>query len=154
MDPITFIVTAVALGASAGLTATAEEAVKDVYAGLKALIQRKIGGGSVEAVEKKPDSQAKQASLAEDLQEVGAAEDAELLAQARALVEAVEQSKAGAAAAAAIGVDLKNVKAAALRITDVTATGTGIKVDGGEFSGDIDISKVRAGVSGTADPNA
>ena len=39
MDPITIIVTALALGAAAGLKPTAEQAVKVAYAGLKKLIQ-------------------------------------------------------------------------------------------------------------------
>ena len=38
MDPGTLIVTALALGAAAGLKATAEQAVKDTYSGLKRLI--------------------------------------------------------------------------------------------------------------------
>jgi hypothetical protein len=39
MDPITIIVTALALGAAAGLKPTAEQAVQDAYAGVKRLIQ-------------------------------------------------------------------------------------------------------------------
>ena len=44
MDPtITIIVTALVAGAAAGLKPTAEKAIKDAYAGIKALIQRKYG---------------------------------------------------------------------------------------------------------------
>ncbi|RIK53553.1 MAG: hypothetical protein DCC57_08160 [Chloroflexi bacterium] len=154
MEPVTLIVTAVALGAAAGLKPTVEQAVKDAYAGIKTLILRKYGAVGLEAVEKKPDSKPKQESLAEDLQEAGAAQDTELLAQAQALIDAVEQSKIGAEAAVAIGVDLKKVKAAALRIADVTASGTGVKVEEGEFTGDVDIRGVRAGVDRPPDPKA
>ena len=41
VDPITSVVTAVALGASAGLTDTATQAVKDAYSGLKTLLARR-----------------------------------------------------------------------------------------------------------------
>lgn len=40
MEPIIVIVTALALGAAAGLKSTATQAVKDAYTGLKALILR------------------------------------------------------------------------------------------------------------------
>ena len=43
MDPVTMIVAALAAGASAALKDTAGEAIKDAYAGLKALIKRKLG---------------------------------------------------------------------------------------------------------------
>jgi len=42
MDPITLILTALATGATAGASATATEAVKDSYNGLKTLIKRKF----------------------------------------------------------------------------------------------------------------
>ena len=41
MDPISIIITALALGAAAGLKPTAEIAIKDAYAGLKKIIQDK-----------------------------------------------------------------------------------------------------------------
>jgi hypothetical protein len=65
MDPITIIVTALAAGAAAGLKPTAEQAIKDAYAGIKVLMLRKYETLSLEALEQKPDSETKQASLAE-----------------------------------------------------------------------------------------
>src|SRR5713226_1293052 len=44
MDPITLIQTALVAGAAAGGQAVASDAIKDTYAGLKALIQRKLAG--------------------------------------------------------------------------------------------------------------
>ena len=41
---------------------------------------------------------------------------------------------------------LKDVEAANLRLADIAASGTGVKVEKGRFSGDIDIRGVRAGV--------
>jgi hypothetical protein len=49
--------------------------------------------------------------------------------------------------ATAIGVELDDVKGAALRIADVIAgvSGAGVKIRKGEFVGDVNISGVRAG---------
>ncbi len=44
MDPVTLILTALGAGAAAGGQAIASDAIKDGYAGLKALIQRKFAG--------------------------------------------------------------------------------------------------------------
>jgi len=45
MDSITLIVTALAAGAALGVTDTASAIVKDAYAGLKALLRKRLGGG-------------------------------------------------------------------------------------------------------------
>jgi hypothetical protein len=91
MDPVSIVVTALAAGAVAGLKPTAEQAVKDAYHGLKAVIQNKYKKANVQQLEEKPESKAKQESLAEDLRDAGAETDEELLRQARA-------SRGGAAA--------------------------------------------------------
>jgi hypothetical protein len=143
MDPISIIVAALAAGAAAGLKPAAEQAVKDAYAGIKALIQRKYGGVDLSSLEKKPESETKRASVAEDLIDAGAAQDAELLERAKALLDAVAQHDLSVARA--IGVDLEKVRAAALKIQEVTSEGTGVRVREGEFTGDIDIGTVQAG---------
>ncbi len=143
MDLATTIVTALATGAAAGLKPSAEQVVKDAYNGLKLLIQRKYAMVDLAQLEGRPASEAKRASLAEDLREAGAAEDAELVEHARALVDVVERHDP--AAAAVIGVDLEAVKAEFLAVRDVAAEGTGVRVRQSEFSGGIDITGVRAG---------
>ena len=45
MDPLTSLVTALAAGAAAALQSTVEQGVKDGYAALKGLIQRKYTSG-------------------------------------------------------------------------------------------------------------
>jgi hypothetical protein len=45
--------------------------------------------------------------------------------------------------AVAIGVGLKDVSAANLRLTDIAASGTGVKMEGGRFTGDVDIRGER-----------
>ncbi len=44
MDPISLIIGALVVGATASMQTTASDAVKDSYAGLKALIQRRFAG--------------------------------------------------------------------------------------------------------------
>jgi hypothetical protein len=70
--------------------------------------------------------------------------DGELVDAANRLIELVRTQAPNAAAA--IGVDLKDVEAANLRLRDVVASGTGVKLEKGRLSGDIEISNLRAGV--------
>ena len=145
MEPISATVLSLALGAGAiAGKEVVSGVVKDAYAALKAMIAARYPKASVAAVEQAPDSKARQAVLAEDLTKAGAAQDADLAATARALIQAIEQH--APAAAAAIGVDLKDVAAANLRLADIAASGTGVRVERGTFTGDIDIRGVRAGV--------
>jgi hypothetical protein len=143
MDPITIIVAALAAGAAAGLKPTAAQVIKDAYAGIKTLIQRKYATVDLTPLENKPESEKKRDSVAEDLNDVGAANDLELLDQAKALLDAVQQHDK--TTAAAIGVDLEEVRAQYLNVRKVVAEGTGVKVRKSEFMGGIDIGEVQAG---------
>lgn len=96
MDPLTIIVSAVAAGAAASVKDVVAQAVMDGYASLKALIVRKFGqkadvGNALEGVEKRPDSEARQAVLKEELETAGAGQDAEVIRQAGALLELLKQ---------------------------------------------------------------
>ena len=147
VDPITIIVTALASGAAAGLKPTAKQAIRDAYAGLKSLIQRKLGTiASVDALESKPESETKRKSVAEDLADAGAGNNVELLDQAKALLDVLKEQEP--TTVAAMGVDLKGIEAAYLKIKKVAATGTGISVEKAKFEGGIDIEDVTAGRGG------
>ena len=146
MDPLTSIVTALAAGAAAALQSTVEQAVKDTYAALKALIQRKYTQVNLDQLEANPSSKSRRGVVEEDLKAVGADTDAEVLQQAQVLLEAIQRQ--APQAAAAIGVDLKEIEGASLAIRHVIATGAGVKVEQGKFSGDITIEDVRAGSPG------
>jgi len=143
MDPIGIIVSALASGAAAGLKPAAEKVIKDAYAGLKSMIRRKYNSVDLIPIEKKPESQSKRESVAEDLADAGASADQELLHLAKILIDAV--AKHDNATAAEVGVDLEEVKAAYLNIKKVTSTGAGVKVKKGDFEGGIDIGEVSAG---------
>ncbi len=145
MEPISAVVLSLALGAGADAGKEVLSAVvKDAYAALKDLIKRRYPKVSVEQLEQAPESKSRRAVVEEDLTNSGAGQDAELLAAAHKLTELIQQQAPGVAAA--IGVDLKDVEAASLRLADIAASGTGVKLEKGKFSGDIEIRGVRAGV--------
>ncbi|MEO7703418.1 MAG: hypothetical protein ABIV92_02135 [Thermoflexales bacterium] len=102
MDPITLIVTAMVAGAAEAAKPSAAQAIKDGYAGLKALILRKLGGApnaadandAIEKVEKKPENAPRQEVLQDELKIAGVDEDAEILKLATSLLEAAKGSGA------------------------------------------------------------
>jgi parallel beta-helix repeat protein len=146
MDPISIIVTALATGAAAGLKPTAEKAIKDAYDGIKSLIRRKYSHVSVDALEHDPASQGRQIVMKEDLAKTAAGGDAELLQQAKAVLDAIQ--KYAPQAAEVVGVRLEDIKGASLKIADIISTGQGVGITGAVILGDIEIKGVRAGKSG------
>jgi hypothetical protein len=101
MDPITLaIVTAVGSGLAAAAGDVSKQALVDGYAALKAGLARKFGAQSdvvqaAEAVEAKPESDGRKATLEEEVKAAGADQDAELLALAKALVEKIGSTPGG-----------------------------------------------------------
>jgi hypothetical protein len=92
MDPITLIVTALAAGAALGAQDTVSAMVKDAYAGLKALVKKRLGGGPGAELVLAKHEQAPatwQAPLMAELAETGADGDRDLIAAAQALLELV-----------------------------------------------------------------
>jgi hypothetical protein len=129
-----------------------EQAVKDAYATLKTLIQRKYTQVKVDQLEANPSSKNRRGVIAEELAAAKADTDAEVLQQAQVLLEAIQRQ--APETAVAIGVDLKAIEGASLAIRRVIATSTGVKVEGAKLSGDITIEDVQAGGRGGIRPNA
>jgi hypothetical protein len=152
MDALTSLVTALAASAAAALKPTVEHAVKDSYIALKGLIQRKYAQVNLDQLEANPTSTSRRGVVEEDLAAVKADQDAEVLQQAQALLEALQRQ--APETAAAIGVDLQDIAGAALTIRRVTATGAGVTVEHAQLSGDITIEDVQAGAPGGTHPNA
>ena len=153
MEPITAIVTALALGAAAGLKGTTEQIIKDGYTSLKALIKSKFPQASagVDQLEHAPDSKARRAVVEEDLAGEGAGHNAEILEQAKVLLDLIAQRAPNMGEV--VGVNLMDIKGASLRIADVLSSGTGVSVAGADIGGDISIQGVRAGQQGERHPN-
>jgi hypothetical protein len=143
MDAIGMLVTALAGGAAAGLKPVAETAIKDAYQRLKGLLCSKFPHVSVDTLEVDATSKMRQGVVKEELEKTSAASDSELLEAASRLLEAIRTH--APEAMAAIGVSLEDISGAALRISDVTATGAGVAVKRAQMSGDIEIKGVRAG---------
>ena len=143
MDPISIIVTALAAGAAAGLKPTAEKVIQDAYAAIKALILRKYGEMGVGLLERDPASPAKRSVVKEELEKTDAGNDNEVLAQAKVVLDAVQ--KHAPETAGKIGVELEEIRGASLKISDIIASGGGVKVRRAEITGDIEIKGVRAG---------
>lgn len=85
MDPIT-------LAIASGLGSLGQEVIKDAYSALKAALQQKCGVdsdvlGAVDKLEQKPESNARQAMLQEEIINSGADQDKELLQLANSLIE-------------------------------------------------------------------
>jgi formylglycine-generating enzyme required for sulfatase activity/energy-coupling factor transporter ATP-binding protein EcfA2 len=90
------IVAAVVAGAVAAAKDVTAQVVKDSYAGLKALLVGKFSGradigDALEGVEKKPDSKGRQQTLSEELKASGAGQDAEVMKQAKALLDLLKE---------------------------------------------------------------
>src|SRR3569833_139644 len=91
MDPISLIVSALSAGAIAALKDTAGTAVKDGYAGLKALLLRRLQGNldaqsQLAAMERAPAETASNTVLKQHLEAAGAGRDEELLLRAHELL--------------------------------------------------------------------
>lgn len=144
MDPITIIVTALAAGATAGLKPTAEQAVKDAYAGIKTLIQRKYQIRSMESLEQKPDSETKRTSVKEDLTEAGAGDDKELLDRAKFLLDTVQAHDPQVAAK--LNIKFDEVEAAYFKLRAAAAKGgINVEIKKSTFIGGIDMEGLTAG---------
>lgn len=145
MEPIGAIALSLALGA--GATAGQEvvkAAVREAYDRVKDLIRSRYPGVSLDLLEGAPGSNGRRAVVEEDLAASGAGQDRDLSAAARTLIELVQQH--APTAASAVGIDLKDVTAANLRLADIVSSGVGTRVEHAAFTGDIDIRGVRAGV--------
>jgi hypothetical protein len=145
MDPITIVVTAVAAGAVAATKDVAAQVVKDGYSALKALIVRKFGpkgdvAGAVEMVEKKPDSEARQAVLREELEIAEATQDVEVVQQAQALLDLLKQH--GLSAGLSYQATLTGSGAIA-QGPGAVAAGAGGVIVGGDVQGDVHIGRSK-----------
>lgn len=99
VDPVTLVVAALAAGAGAGVKDAAAQAVKDAYAGLKALVLRKVGdtpGGEVAVQQHEFDPDTWQVPVTKAVRESGAADDADVVAAAQRLMELLDPKGAAA----------------------------------------------------------
>ena len=103
MDPITLIVAALAAGASGGAISALQDDVKGAvvaaYGKLRGLVAKRVAGNpgaELALTEHDADPEHWQAPLAAKLTQLGAADDADLVAAAKALMELLDGSGARA----------------------------------------------------------
>jgi hypothetical protein len=97
MDPITLILTALGAGAAAGGQAIANDAIKDSYAGLKALITRKFAGkpsAEVALNEHESDPKTWEAPLKKALVQEHVDQDQEIIEAAKKVMTLVQPQQA------------------------------------------------------------
>ena len=150
VDPLTVLVSALALGAAAGLKQTASTAVADAYSSLKRLLLRRHPEIDLDNLEQESLSNEQRDDLEQQLVRANIDVDAEL----SEAIGAVLQSRVAeiSSAAEVLAIDLSDVRAAALRVSDVIAEGGAIRVSRGEFTGDIEIEGIRSGSMQRNDP--
>jgi hypothetical protein len=104
MDPITMAIVAalaaLGTGVVSGVTEVGKQAIVDGYGLLKGLLKRKFGDESevvksVERLETKPDSTGRQGMLQEELEAVKAAQDADIMQAAQALLKQIDAQPGG-----------------------------------------------------------
>ena len=154
MDPISIIVIALATGAAAGLKPTTENIIKEAYESIKSLISSRYGSEEINSLEKDPASKNRQGVLKDELQKLEADKDRELLRQAQELLDAVKEHNPNVATAVGFSVD--ELKAASLKLKDISVHGRGsAAVKGGKWDigGTVDVENIQV-ESGETDPKA
>ena len=150
MDPVSLIVSALALGANTSIKEAFSEAGKDAYGALKELIKNKYPAidKSVAQLEVHPDSEAQREVVARELQRAAAGDDHDLRAFAEALIEAVRRETPEKV----IGIDLKGVDLANVNLKDLTVKGgIGVRMRD-SVAGDFNVENLHVEHGGRDDP--
>ncbi|RKT79219.1 hypothetical protein DFJ68_2683 [Terracoccus luteus] len=95
MDPVTLILAALAAGVAAGVGETATQAVKDGYASLKGLLQRKFDDNpraKQTLADHEEDTETYEKPLAKQLRETGADQDPDIVAAAEQVAVAADSA--------------------------------------------------------------
>ena len=97
MDPIITTITTAIVAALANLS---KDAIKDSYAALKAALKKKFGETSdvvdaVDKLEKKPDSEARKATVSDEVEIAKANDDPEILKLAQELLDKIKEQPNG-----------------------------------------------------------
>jgi hypothetical protein len=136
VEPISLIVSALAMGAVAAAKQVGGQVIQDAYGGLKRLIEdRYKRGGAIQALQEDPSSETQKKALEESLTKAGADKDPDVVASAKAVTEAL--TAVPQAALAAVGIDFERVKAVNAQIGDIDVEGlaTAIRMRDSDVSG-------------------
>jgi hypothetical protein len=141
-DPITvgmFISWAFGLAGEAIIKGTAEEAVKDAYQALKAKLSH-WAAGDIAALEKAPDSKARQAVIAEVVDRLSQEDQRSLHNLAQALAGKLKEQ------APTIGLDVGRLTASEVQLGDITVSeGVGARVQEANVTGIFRMGDISVG---------
>jgi hypothetical protein len=143
MDPISMILSTLVAGASAALGETAEQAVKDAYAGVKSLIVAKYKGAAqpLQVLEVDPTSKEHRERIRHELATKQAADDGDLISAAQTLARTVDER--APEKAAAVGVNLSDIIAAGNILLERLNSGN-VVVKGARAGGDFVLRDVTS----------
>jgi hypothetical protein len=153
MEPITLIVTALAMGAAAAARQIGGQAVQDAYNAIRHLIEdRYKRGGAIQALQEDPSSETQKNALKESLVKVGAEKDPEVLKSAGELTRALESVPPQVLTS--IGLNFQDVNAVNVHLQKIRVTGPGIGalVSGGTIAGEFTTGDIEVG-GGNPSPN-
>lgn len=144
MELSSMIVSALVLGASAGIKGIAETSIIDAYNTLSNIIKNKYKENiNLGLLEKSPDSASRQAVVKEDIISCGADKDSEILLAVSSLLDVVVKFRNQHPSL--IGVSIDDVQAFNIRIKDVISEGSGVVIQRAKIKGDIQIEGVVTG---------
>lgn len=147
MEPISAIVLSLALGAAAEAGKDAVgEVVKDAYRKVKTLLAEHFSSVPISLITDAPDSKPRRALVESELSALNADQNKDLVEAANKLIEAVKEH--APSAVAIVGVSLKDVEAANIRLKDIYSAGSGAILEKVKATGDVVIENVRAGIPG------
>jgi hypothetical protein len=147
MDPVSVtLIGAFVAGASKGAAKVGQRAVVDAYDAFRHLVVTGYAKAvdlfpAITAFEAKPESEARQGVLAEELKAAGALDDATLVTAAERVLAAAEHS------GLAIGLDWTDIKAAQLKIGKIRARAgsIGFRAARMEITGSVEIPEIDVG---------
>ena len=142
-DPVTvgtLVASALAMGAEAALKGFVGESVKDAYRNLKDKIGS-WGKHDADALEATPHSRARQAVIAEAVDNLSDNEKEGFAILAEELIAKLQE------VAGAVGIDVKNLEATTINLRNITApSGTAIRIDTLKTQ-DLSVDGLSVGVS-------
>ncbi|RIK53008.1 MAG: hypothetical protein DCC57_09010, partial [Chloroflexi bacterium] len=145
VTPTDFIVQTLIAGAAARRQPPVAPTVAAAYDQLKTHLRTLTSPIDLTRIEERPDSPRGRAYLAEDLAAASVAENPDLLAAAGALLAALLENDTATNTAHTIGVDLHQVTAAALTLSDILSPEIAVRLRNSQFAGAIHITRTQAG---------
>lgn len=148
MDTLNLLVTALSVGAAAGLQNATEQVVKEVYQKLKSLLAQRYPAVHVDLLETAPTSEARKAVIREELEQTDAAGDRELVLCAQSLLRKLNADAFDMQMASGVSLEQVRVGASA-RIEDIdvqaphSGSVSGVHVKDVKVKEDLVISKVK-----------